>query len=205
MLIGLCGGMKAGKDTAFRLLDEMGAPATERRAFAEPMKESFCEFLGITREDFETNKRNKNARITFTVDGEVTADYTLREAIQRYGDEAHRQVFGELFWVDLTLPFEVEHSDTTLCVTDARYYNEMQRVRDLGGYNVLIRRTEPVDEATEVSAAHSSETSIDMSLVDYIIDNTEFDDDFETYKTQLQIVLDDIQKTEERPHDDHSE
>lgn len=110
---------------------------------------------------------------------------TGREFLQQYGTEAHRDVFGDNFWVDQLLPFDelariravtkfdAYHDDyrypEICCVTDLRFANEAERIRDprVGGIVARIDRPMPDD-----GDKHASEKPLADRLVDYAIRNT---------------------------------
>lgn len=113
-----------------------------------------------------------------------------REYLQNLGNEA-RNVFGDTFWIDMVLPNparydEEDKSDRydelltamypdvdVVAITDLRYENEAQRVKDLGGvvWEVLRPGTG--------SDGHASEQPLARSLVDWQIVNDGSLDDLE--------------------------
>lgn len=147
MILGLSGTKGSGKDTvAAYLVKEHGF---ERKAFADPLKRSIAALFNIP---FTEVDKLKNMEILVGIGriGESEYDQWIqyagypglhfREFIQRYGTEAHRDVFGEDFWLDYTLPVQGFYPGRAIVVTDVRFVNEADRVRLLGGYVVLIHR-----------------------------------------------------------------
>jgi len=166
ILIGLTGLKWSGKDTFALFLAEHGF---ERFAFADPLKRSAAAALGCTVADLEAHKNNPHAYVKF-VDGASTefgsppiSAITVREYLQRYGTEAHREVFGDSFWIDLTMSAALKHPRTV--ITDARFENEQKAVRAEGGVVVRIDREECV-----VGDAHASE-NIEHGLTDIVVPN----------------------------------
>lgn len=109
--------------------------------------------------------------------GEVTG----REALQRYGTEMHRDTFGQDFWVDQVLPgrparglqrenvlAEKYPGADVLVITDVRFPNEAERVRDFGG--VIFEVVRPTLDAQDTDT-HASETPLPRELVDAQIIN----------------------------------
>lgn len=92
---------------------------------------------------------------------------SFRELLQRYGTEAHRDIFGQNFWVDVTLPLGGYYPGRAIVVTDCRFRNEAERVKYLGGYNWHIRRK----AAPENPEQHRSEEFDYSDLIDVYIDN----------------------------------
>lgn len=199
MLVGLCGGIAAGKDTTYLRAKEIYGHqySVERIGYADKMKESVSALFGVTNTFIESEKRNSEALVILSSpaileDGRATNDelsLTFREFLQRYGTEAHREIFGDMFWVDAALPMDFDHSGKIVIVTDARFESELQRVIDLGGFNIYI---ENESVATARESQHSSENSIDLSLVEYKIDNRVRDDGFSNLDAQLARILDEV-------------
>jgi len=172
MIIGLSGQKQSGKDTvAAYLVKEHGF---ERKAFADPLKQSVAALFGIPFSYIDKLKMDDVlvgiGRIGqpeydqwIQYDGEVSKGLTFREFLQRYGTEAHRDIFGQDFWLDYTLPVQGFYPGRAIVVTDVRFANEAARVRELGGLVVrVIRGLSDQDQ-------HRSEV-IDFDW-DYIIDN----------------------------------
>lgn len=185
-LIGISGGRGSGKDTAYGFIAEWATSqglTPARRAFADPLKHSFTRIFfpdATLEEALIWCDKIKNNGLINAGDG---AAVTGRQALQHYGYEAHRELFGDNFWIDQLLPeknWRMKFSDDgvmpDVCViTDVRYDNEAQRILDAGGTLWKIERdTGSFDE-------HTSEAGINNSLIDYTIINT----DLAGYKTQV--------------------
>ena len=92
--------------------------------------------------------------------------------MQRMGTEVGRELFGETFWIDQCLPrfdslegFATPTFGPDIVVTDVRFPNEAQRIRDLGGYVWWIERgLQPVND-------HPSDNSLSAADCDLVIDN----------------------------------
>jgi hypothetical protein len=83
----------------------------------------------------------------------------VRELLQRNGDDAGRQIFGEDFWIDQA--FRESEGSPRSVFTDVRYDNEGSRIKFHGGviYQVVRPGTFAVNN-------HKSESGIDPKLVD---------------------------------------
>lgn len=195
ILIGISGKRGSGKDTAFNIIEgwcnESGfLPA--RRAFADPLKHSFARifFPDISLEDALTwcNKIKNTATITVADDISISA----REAMQRYGYEAHRQLFGESFWIDQLLPeenwernFVVRGEVADVCIiTDVRYDNEASRIKNLGGFIWNIERE--LDNLDE----HSSELGISKELIDLTVINNDMNSFVRQVRALAEFLID---------------
>lgn len=157
MLIGFSGYGQSGKDSSADVLqEEFGY---QRRAFADPLKEALLRL----------NPKITHAtrlREVVSVEGwEYAKKYPeCRELLQRMGTEVGRELFGENFWVDLTLRGLT--ADSNVVFTDVRFVSEASAIKELGGKIVRVRRTGhgPVN-------GHKSETELDEWPFDAIVEN----------------------------------
>lgn len=190
-MIGISGRRGSGKDTAYGIISEWAGEnnlTSARRAFADPLKWSFARiwFPEATLE--EAIAWCDKIKLNSVIDAGNGVAVTGRQALQHYGYEAHRGLFGEEFWIDQVVPVQNwrdKFSDngrlTDICVvTDVRFDNEARRIRDVGGTVWNIERD------TGMIDAHSSEAGIDKSLVDYTIINT----DLTGFKAQVENLTD---------------
>lgn len=104
-------------------------------------------------------------RVVDESDGGLIVSITGREYLQRYGTEAHRELFGDDFWLDTVLPKERDDCDI-LTIPDTRFDNEAERVLGRGGqvWEIVRDDAEPVE-------GHSTETRIDPKLITLTIEN----------------------------------
>ena len=170
MIIGLHGRAQAGKDTVYeRALAIWGAGIVERRSFADKLYESAAAALGVTAKDLSWWKTDLGANVYVGGLHTVWNSETVREYLQRYGTEAHRDIFGEDFWVqqlDLT-----GHSNRLVFVTDVRFDNEAAAIRRAGGKIIEVIG----DKAGAYQ--HRSEAGL-TDPPDYVIYNTVRDDGY---------------------------
>lgn len=180
-IIGLTGAAGSGKDTAcgFALewCKENGINA-ERLAFADPLKVSAARSLGlVTSEPPEKavefcNELKTYGSVTVTLDpAHPEREFTIsgREFLQWYGTEAHRDTFGDNFWVEVTERKLAERAGTDLDVvfiTDCRFANEAAMVNKHDGEVWEIVRS----QAAAV-AAHSSEAGLPDGAIEFQIHN----------------------------------
>lgn len=193
-LIGINGFKESGKDTAYACIKRLiegsdNRPLrVERRAFADNLKIMAALSLGYEGTDEfligAMNKMKEGGSLGSCLDASFDADDWVnisgRKYLQNFGQHA-RTVFGDSFWVDQVVPldgFAFANVWETRgrkgpfvglpflgCVTDVRYPNEAQRVKDVGGQVWEIVRP------GLVSDGHSSETPLDRALVDVVITN----------------------------------
>lgn len=164
-LIGVTGLAGAGKDTVGQyLVQEYNF---KRMAFADKLKE-FCEQIDpdckrmVNKFGWDNAKRLPR----------------YRELQQSVGHGA-REVFGENFWISQVM--NNLHENTV--ITDVRYKNEFDAVRDAGGYVIRVFRPElqPVNN-------HITEVGHLSLPVDYTIIND--DDIYGLYNKIDQMMID---------------
>lgn len=179
------------KQSAFRLFQE-DCSVGEALYWADDMKERGIISAQITVEHPGGETRT------------LTSKITGRMFLQRYGTEAHRGVFDDNFWVDALLPKPqlftadgamkpdwrnnfMESADTLeellepgvpkhtfYVVTDVRFVNEAERIRELGGVIWEIDRPSEDDRDN-----HASEIPLPPELIDDTISNSGSFQDFE--------------------------
>jgi hypothetical protein len=120
--------------------------------------------------------------------------WTMRTFLQRYGTEAHRDIFGQDFWLDQTLPKDSEgrlddyydDPNRLIVVTDCRFPNEAQRVKDCGGVVAeVVGPAGPMDP----NAEHPSERALPSHLCNWLIWNQARDDNYEALDRELRVLL----------------
>lgn len=178
-IIGINGLAKSGKDTACEFLQlELAKQGVkvERDAFADRLKISAARAIGCTGpnseciDDMNWIKDNGYVAV-YDETGNLVSGITGREYLQYYGTEAHRNVFGQDFWIEAVLPnpalpYAGRDTFDVLVITDVRFDNEAKAVRDAGGEVWQIQRKSQIKESE-----HASELALDPELVDVIVAN----------------------------------
>lgn len=161
-LIGLSGYAGSGKDTAAAMLTGYTV-----QKFARKLKRIAGLMLNVPESFFE-DPANK---------AKYLPDWgmTVREFLQRLGTDAVRDTLHPDAWV-VALFADFDPSDRWV-VTDVRFPNEAQAIKDRGGVVVRIKRGSPVN-------AHPSETALDDWPFDHVIDNTGTLDDLKNKLTE---------------------
>ena len=168
MIIGLHGHKRVGKDTVYEII-RSSYPHAIRLAFADKIKESLAALFGVSMREIDILKEEGGM---FKVESQsFEHSYSWRTFAQRYGTEAHRELFGDNFWVDMTLPFDSgndwwDDSKHLVIVTDVRFKNEAQRISDLGGHIIHLVRTE-----SDKNDIHISEEPLPNEYISYTIYN----------------------------------
>lgn len=142
MIVGLAGYAGSGKDTAAEALAPYGY---ERLAFADKLKALALEL----NPEFGTGGIVVSlASLVRAWGWEGAKKYPgVREYLQRLG-QWHRAILGEDVWVNAALAGVIPGSRSltqalgipNYVVTDARYQNEFDRIREMGGAIVRIER-----------------------------------------------------------------
>lgn len=183
MIIGLSGKKSSGKNTVGEYLER--AYGFQCISFAAKLKESAAALFDIPPWVWDALKNDPSATVRLSTDspGQVH-DMTVRTFLQRYGTEAHRDVFGDDFWVDALLGDKRQALETedgqivgyiandkiqrnNYAVTDARFDNELRAIRQLGGKNIYIERP-----GTDETDTHASELKPSPDLIDVTLYNT---------------------------------
>jgi len=168
MIIGITGKAGSGKDTVFKAMSAMAyqydLPVPKRIAFADPLKSFTANILNIPLESVDKFKLRRN-KILWIWSWQLFPfrRMSMRHFLQRIGTEGARDVFGDLFWIDQSLPIDIDHAGKLLIVTDIRFDNEARRVRQLGG--VIYKVVGPTQTRSLISRIlgrselkHSSES-----------------------------------------------
>lgn len=169
MILGLHGRHGSGKDTYCDLLrqaineTETSFHEVRRVSFADKLKRSAAALLGIDPDALESWKTDENVRLVIQHKHDTSyaiREFTFREYLQRYGTEAHREIFADSFWVDQALPLDGKYDPRVLyVVTDVRFPNERVRVNELNGIMMKLERR------YEISDPHPSEQPLQCELV----------------------------------------
>lgn len=188
-IIGLNGFKKSGKDTTYSILTNLygdGDAVVQRAAFADKLKIAAGLALGFDRSPLELIELMDTAKDYWDISildmGREYHTLSGREYLQNFGNRM-RELFGDTFWVDQILPNPdtvkqggvEEQMEAALdwmypdadCVviTDARYPNEAERVKALGGVVWEVLRP------GVTSDGHISEKPLPPYLIDYKIIN----------------------------------
>lgn len=137
-VIGIAGQLGNGKDVLADYLCTKLNDATnplpinqwevrwKRSAFANAVKDTFCDAFAVTRQFIEDWKRNPEPPPGFLKN--------IRQSLQFIGD-GFRQIKGDI-WIDIALRDEREK----LVISDSRYINEARAVKAKGGLMIALYR-----------------------------------------------------------------
>lgn len=120
-----------------------------------------------TRERAKVEAENKDAfaRVNNAITGIGLERMTYRQFLQILGTDALRNHLHENIWVNAL--FSEYKPEKNWIITDTRFVNELDRVKDLEGLTILV-----VDPRKPIpSNQHSSETALDNEDFDIVVTN----------------------------------
>ena len=158
-IVGICGLIGHGKDTAAGFLIEEGF---ERISFAGVLKDACANIFSWDRILLEGN--TPESRVwRETVDDWWAArldipHFTPRFALQNVGTDVLRTHFHPDIWV-AACERQVTMSEKSVVISDCRFFNELQAIKRLGGTTTVVWRynkPEWWDNASSLNQAHAS-------------------------------------------------
>jgi hypothetical protein len=155
LIIGITGRKYSGKDTFCQhLIEALGQGVkAERLAFADPLKAMLAKTAGIPVSQINEDKAR------------------WRVTLQQWGTEIMRHYHGHDYWIN-RMRQKIECSPCDVVVlTDVRFKNEADMVRDMGGILVRMVRKESLWRRLVdwLKPAHRSEREMDQYEVDYTV------------------------------------
>ena len=194
MIIGVCGFIGSGKDTVADYL--VNFHEFRRESFASTLKDAVAAVFGWDRTMLEG--RTKAAREWREEVDQWWAErldmptLTPRWVLQYWGTEVCRKAFHDDIWI-ASLENKLRNSKDHVVISDCRFPNETQSIRNAGGKIVWVQRGDLPDwYETAVSAnqgsnvavqslkmmkIHASETAWIGTKFDHILDNNGSIDD----------------------------
>lgn len=187
MIIGINGKIGSGKDTLAEIINKLlitnGKEPFENKKFAGKLKTIASILTGIPIEEFEDQEFKKSLlspewgiveENSFN-DTKFNHLMTVRELLQKLGTEAMRNGLHTNVWVNALFAdynnFEIGFDYVGFgplpnwIITDMRFPNELEAVKDRGG--ITIRVTRPGNAKED----HISETALDDAKFNYEILN----------------------------------
>lgn len=188
MIIGLSGYAKSGKDTVAEIIQELQPSIWQVKKFSGKLKIIASLLTGIHPDKFEDQEFKQS-----TLGKEW--GMTVREFLQKLGTDAVREGLHTNAWVNALMADYHEQEvverlgdyisrvtpPSEWIITDCRFPNEAQAIKDKGGVIVRIDRPgiAPVN-------AHPSETSLDNWDFDFKIANVS---DLIALKQSVEVLL----------------
>ena len=186
MIIGISGRMGSGKNTVGDIIEKIcltnEGPLFEQRSFAGKLKQIASLLTGIHVKKFENQEFKK-------LDMNPEWGMTYREFLQKLGTEAmrdglHTNVWVNALFADYKRALDLVKSEDTKydlkveevgeypnwIITDMRFPNEMEAVKERGGITIRVVRQD-MHSLEAMIPAHASETALDDVEFDYEIIN----------------------------------
>jgi hypothetical protein len=173
-IIGLAGLKTSGKDSTYEAIKAAQTDLNVARVgFADKLKVFVAKSLGYEGSEASLIDLMNECKEDWEFDvldaAGPFAAFDGRQLLQRIGEQA-RESFGDEFWVDHVLPFDIARralygNVDVLCVTDVRYANEAFRILQLGGEVWEIRRP------GTASDGHVTEEPLPASIVTRVLKN----------------------------------
>ena len=149
-LIGISGKMKHGKDTFYDFIKQ-ACPQAVRVAFADALKKEVAEACGVTVDFINANKDK------------------FRTILQWWGTEFRRGLYGDDYWLRRLEDTIYKLPDgSVVFVTDVRFLNEADFVRQMGGTVVKVVRIGGPESAAGI-AQHASEMELEKINAEHTI------------------------------------
>lgn len=191
-IIGISGKKQSGKNTVGEIIQKLTpVPNCEEksffrlRAFADALKQEVAKATGHTIAAINDNKE------------------IFRPILQWWGTEFRKKFQkNPKYWID-TLAWSVINNRVngySVIITDVRFSEEAEYVKDCGGVLLRVKRT-PSDEEFEhfgkfgrkAVDKHSSETALDDYPFNYIIDNNgtleELEEEVKKFVKEIGVLL----------------
>lgn len=205
MIIGLSGYAKSGKDTVAEMIQEIQPNEWQIKKFSGKLKVIASLLTGIPVDKFEDQNFKQSTLssewdqlYTAFGDEDISEPMSVRVFLQRLGTDAVRDGLHHNAWVNaLMADYHTEEKEERLgaytkivtppsnwIITDCRFPNEAQAIKDKGG--VIIRIDRPGIKPVN---AHPSETALDNWDFDYKIANVS---DLIALKQTVEVVLNKI-------------
>jgi len=207
MIIGICGFIGSGKDTVADYL--VNFHEFRRESFANTLKDAVSAVFGWDRTLLEG--RTKEAREwreqvdPWWAERLAMPTLTPRWVLQYWGTEVCRKAFHDDIWIS-SLENKLRNSKDNIVISDCRFPNEIQSIRDAGGKIVWVQRGDLPDwydtaieanlghnyavQDLKMRKIHASETAWVGTDFDTIIDNNRSIDDL--YQQAKLIVSNEI-------------
>ena len=210
MIIGICGFIGSGKDTVADYL--VNFHEFRRESFANTLKDAVASVFGWDRTLLEG--RTKEAREwreqvdPWWAERLAMPTLTPRWVLQYWGTEVCRKGFHDDIWI-ASLENKIRNSKDNVVISDCRFPNEIQSIRDAGGKIIWVQRGDLPDwydvavkanqghnyavQELKMRKIHASETAWVGTDFDVIVDNNSSIDDL--YNQAKLIVSNEIALT----------
>jgi len=174
-LVGLVGTKGVGKDTVGDYL-----AGYTKRAFATPIKQACAILFDLPPHIFEGDDKELC---------DERHGMSPRQMLQMVGTDFFRDKVDADFWIKHFQHWYSQHQSDNIVVTDLRFQNEVDAIKDLGGIVVRITRPHGTGRHTIVDTHVTEQGVATLQGVDYHVEN---DSTLEHMYTQIDKLLADI-------------
>lgn len=186
-IIGISGYSGSGKDEVCSKIQQLDANSDwQRKKWAGKLKQIASILTGIPQVMFEDNEFKKsnlgpqwNYNDFGRIGGKKNQEMSVRELLQKLGTDALRNTLHNDVWVNALMAdyLPIQYHDggnfyhkgeyPNWIITDTRFPNEAQAIKDAGGIVIRVDRMHlaPINE-------HYSEIALDRWDFDYYIENS---------------------------------
>jgi hypothetical protein len=166
MIIGICGFIGSGKDTAADYL--VNLHGFRRESFANSLKDAVAQVFGWDRTMLEgrtTQAREWREQVDpWWAERLNMPDLTPRWVLQYWGTEVCRRSFHDDIWI-ASLENKLRNSKDDIVISDCRFPNEIQSIKSAGGIVVrIVRGPEPDWYEAALSANRGPDGNATWSL-----------------------------------------
>jgi hypothetical protein len=210
MIIGICGFIGSGKDTIADYL--VNFHEFRRESFASTLKDAVASVFGWDRTMLEG--RTKEAREwreqvdPWWAERLSMPTLTPRWVLQYWGTEVCRKSFHDDIWI-ASLENKLRNSKDDVVISDCRFPNEIQSIKNAGGMIVWVKRGElpdwydtaiganngivPDQELLKKLKVHASETAWVGTEFDFVLENN-------TSIDELYLKIESLVKNQQQDH-----
>lgn len=143
MIIGVTGFIGSGKDTIADYLCTFHG--FKRMSYAASLKDAVAAVFGWNREYLEGSTKASRAwreQKDIWWSERLGMDITPRWVLQYWGTEVCRNGFHKDIWV-ASVENKLRQTDENIVITDCRFANEIQSIKNVGGYTMRVNRGQP--------------------------------------------------------------
>jgi hypothetical protein len=174
MIIGIAGFQGSGKDTIADYLCNIYG--FKRDSFANTLKDAVAAVFGWNRELLEG--RTKESREwretvdTWWANRLNMPDLTPRLVLQKWGTEVARKAWHDDTWI-ASLENKLNQAHNDIVITDVRFPNEIQAIRNAGGVVIRVKRGDEPVWYSIAKRANKGDTMAQQQLKDFNIHPSE--------------------------------
>lgn len=140
-IIGIVGFIGSGKDTLARKIS--AHTQGKHFSFAAPLKDAAAAIFGWPRNllegDTPESRTFRETTDLFWSNKLGIAEFTPRLALQVLGTDVLRNHFHTNIWLN-SLEYRLQSTQTSVVISDARFQNELDLVREQGGKIIWVQR-----------------------------------------------------------------